>query len=270
MSCRRCFLILFSFLCLMSAHALCASVPSAVPLADAHAVVLHADNQSILIGCSDPSAVHDADALCAVVKICDHEEHCGGVEALAAQHGIPVLSPGDALPVSNSSWENAELIVSLREGTVYTFGAEKARETAISYRCDGTLIPFSGSTNEAAVNVRDKPSTKGGRVAKLQRGQTVTVLSLLLESGEYWYEVQLSDGKTGYIRSDLLSAHGVIEETPEPSSNASETRYIGNKNSKVFHRPSCGHLPSSKNIVYLDSRDYAVAKGYRPCSYCEP
>ncbi len=47
-------------------------------------------------------------------------------------------------------------------------------------------------------------------------------------------------------------------------------KYIGNKNSKVFHLPTCGSLPSEKNRIYFTSRDEALANGYKPCGQCQP
>lgn len=46
--------------------------------------------------------------------------------------------------------------------------------------------------------------------------------------------------------------------------------YIGNLNSQVFHRKDCSGLPAEQNRVYFDSRDEAVAEGYKPCGRCEP
>ena len=46
--------------------------------------------------------------------------------------------------------------------------------------------------------------------------------------------------------------------------------YIGNKKSKIFHRPDCGSLPVEKNQVIFDSRDLAVEDGYSPCGRCNP
>lgn len=46
--------------------------------------------------------------------------------------------------------------------------------------------------------------------------------------------------------------------------------YIGNKNSKKFHLPTCKNLPAEKNRVYLSSRSEAVQKGFDPCGNCKP
>lgn len=48
--------------------------------------------------------------------------------------------------------------------------------------------------------------------------------------------------------------------------------YIGNANSKKFHRASCSSVSKMKdsNKVVLDSRDSAIAAGYTPCKICKP
>ncbi len=46
--------------------------------------------------------------------------------------------------------------------------------------------------------------------------------------------------------------------------------YIGNKNSKAFHRPSCTSLPAPQNQVTFGTRDEAIQGGYHPCTRCRP
>lgn len=48
--------------------------------------------------------------------------------------------------------------------------------------------------------------------------------------------------------------------------------YIGNKNSKIFHKPSCSSVSDmkDKNKVVLDSREAAIQKGFKPCKKCNP
>ncbi|MBO2517603.1 MAG: hypothetical protein CW338_10115, partial [Clostridiales bacterium] len=50
------------------------------------------------------------------------------------------------------------------------------------------------------------------------------------------------------------------------------TLYVGNKNSKKFHYPSCDSVREMKeaNRVPFFSRDEAVSFGYTPCSRCQP
>ena len=47
-----------------------------------------------------------------------------------------------------------------------------------------------------------------------------------------------------------------------------ETTYIGNRNSKKLHLPSCANLPSESNQVVFDNYNEAIAAGYTPCGSC--
>lgn len=50
----------------------------------------------------------------------------------------------------------------------------------------------------------------------------------------------------------------------------SEITYIGNINSKKFHKSDCSTLPAEKNRVYFSSRQEALQQGYSPCGKCDP
>lgn len=56
------------------------------------------------------------------------------------------------------------------------------------------------------------------------------------------------------------------------SANASTSSdgYIGNKNSKKFHLPTCKTLPKPANQVQFSTRQEAVDAGYAPCGNCHP
>lgn len=56
------------------------------------------------------------------------------------------------------------------------------------------------------------------------------------------------------------------KETVAPSSGT----YIGNKNTKKFHRSTCNSLPAEKNQVKFSSREEAVSAGYDACKRCNP
>jgi len=62
-----------------------------------------------------------------------------------------------------------------------------------------------------------------------------------------------------------------VNPTPvEPDEPDDVGEYIGNKNSKKFHLPSCKNLPAEKNRIYFDSRQAAVDAGQTPCGNCNP
>lgn len=76
-----------------------------------------------------------------------------------------------------------------------------------------------------------------------------------------------SAGGAGNGGSSAASASGSGSDSASPSDEGS---YIGNANSKKFHRPSCSTLPAEHNRVYFGSRDEAVAAGMAPCKRCNP
>lgn len=66
-------------------------------------------------------------------------------------------------------------------------------------------FPFFAETDELAVNVRKETNTKSAKVGRIERGTQLIVTGAQLNSvGEIWYAVELKNGTTGYIRSDLL------------------------------------------------------------------
>lgn len=71
-----------------------------------------------------------------------------------------------------------------------------------------------------------------------------------------------TDGKEVTFYGGKTEAAGSVTE--------SEGIYIGNKNSKKFHREECSSLPAENNRVYLESREEAISLGYEPCGSCKP
>lgn len=68
-----------------------------------------------------------------------------------------------------------------------------------------------------------------------------------------------------YATGDSRASDG----TPGSTGDA-DGYYIGNVNTKAFHRPSCDNLPLEKNQVVLNSRSKAIEDGYHPCDNCKP
>ncbi len=62
----------------------------------------------------------------------------------------------------------------------------------------------------------------------------------------------------------------IKDNTTQNKGDSAGVSYIGNKNSKKFHLPSCSTLPAEKNRVYFNSRKEAVSSGYDPCGRCHP
>ena len=51
-----------------------------------------------------------------------------------------------------------------------------------------------------------------------------------------------------------------------------DVAYIGNKNSKKYHLPSCQSVTDmkEKNKIYFYSEEEAIGMGYTPCQRCQP
>jgi competence protein ComEC len=77
-----------------------------------------------------------------------------------------------------------------------------------------------------------------------------------------------SDGNSLKVENEKAST------MPDKGFNQADTGedsyYIGNKNSKKFHRLECESLPAEHNQVNLKSRAEALEAGYSPCSICQP
>ena len=71
-------------------------------------------------------------------------------------------------------------------------------------------IPIAASaakTNTDGVTIRNDASTDAGGIGILDEGAEVTLLEAIDgDDGYVWYYVQLDNGNTGYIRSDLIDA----------------------------------------------------------------
>lgn len=107
------------------------------------------------------------------------------------------------------------------------------------------------------------------------------VLSRLRDAGATVYRtdeqgtiVAVSDGTTITFTTgkDVAPTPGRDSETtPQPSqSESTQETYIGNLNSKVFHREDCSNLPAEQNRITFSSREEAVDEGYSPCGNCKP
>ena len=74
-----------------------------------------------------------------------------------------------------------------------------------------------------------------------------------------------SDGKS----ITFTTARNQDVET-NPAAGGVPAYYIGNTNSKKFHRPDCSGLPNTEHRVRFDTRTEAVASGDAPCGICKP
>ncbi len=83
-------------------------------------------------------------------------------------------------------------------------------------------------------------------------------------TGRHSSKSSTADTYTGYYEK--------WDNTSDTSDNVTYT-YVGNKNTKKFHKPSCSSVKQMKdsNKKYFDcSRDEIIDNGYSPCGRCNP
>ena len=86
----------------------------------------------------------------------------------------------------------------------------------------------------------------------------------MLRTDELGTILAVSDGHEITITWENQNAEpDSIERAENPA-----TTYIGNKNSKTLHVPSCNSLPKESNRVYFDSYADAIKAGFSPCGSC--
>lgn len=102
---------------------------------------------------------------------------------------------------------------------------------------------------------------------------TEAVLSRLRDADVKVYRTDLQGDiimKSDGDNITVTTAKNEDIQTNETAIEYDEGIYIGNKNSKKFHRPDCHTLPAEKNRVELSSREEAINNGYSPCGNCAP
>jgi competence protein ComEC len=82
--------------------------------------------------------------------------------------------------------------------------------------------------------------------------------------------VATSDGNSISINTAPIDKISPPITLPVIKDPVLKENYIGNKNSKKFHAPTCKTLPAEKNRIYFETRDEAVNQGYAPCGNCKP
>lgn len=87
--------------------------------------------------------------------------------------------------------------------------------------------------------------------------------------------IATSNGKN--IKFNTKSSSQQVKSPTTYTNNESNTNnenvdedYIGNINSKIFHKPTCHTLPAEHNRIYFSNKEEAINAGYRPCKNCNP
>ena len=111
--------------------------------------------------------------------------------------------------------------------------AAERYSAAVPTPATSSAYPVSAKTNIQKVNVRKEPKGDSKRVAQIEKaGTSVTIIgSSYDDNGTQWYLVKLKDGRTGYVRFDLLTiVNNAPTATKQPSTVNNAPRNNGGAN----------------------------------------
>ena len=136
--------------------------------------------------------------------------------------------------------------------------------TSTSYRFLREVAPIYGVISVGNDNQYDHPNED--------------VLSRLRDADVKLYRTDLqgdvictSDGKSVTFtthKNEGIQTNPTEKDTTDQTLGVGE--YIGNKNSKIYHLPTCSSLPAEENREYFTSEEEAVQNDYTPCGKCKP
>lgn len=165
------------------------------------------------------------------------------------------LFTGDAERTSETDMLDAELALSADVLKVGHHGSD----TSTSYRFLNEVMPQYAVISVGADNPYGHPHEE---VLSRFRDADAEVLRTDLQ-GDILIE---SDG----VNLTVTTQWKASPETLNPTVGEKTGSYIGNINSKIFHKTSCTSLPAEHNRVYFDSRSEAADAGFTPCGNCKP
>ncbi len=203
---------------------------------------------------------------------------------------IEVLGPAKEISGTNSDANNNCLVLRISYGKVSFLlmgDAEEAERATLGTLPRSTVLKVGhhGSHNgtDAALLGQVKPEVAviSCGVGNSYGHPHKETLSALRAAKVKWYTttggsvVISTDGTTYSVKQDeagsVAVAAPVVGTKEKPAaSSTSAGGYIGNQNTRKFHRLSCGSLPAPKNQVVLKTREEAVGAGFVPCKKCKP
>lgn len=121
---------------------------------------------------------------------------------------------------------------------------------AQEYPCNGTII-------KNAVNVRKSASAKSDKVGSLKNGDIVSVMGEETVGNTIWYQIEMKNGKPGYVRGDLIEV-GAATIPSNASSDVASTddsftaQSTNNANASAFVSLKSGN--SGEDVIKLQNR----------------
>ena len=248
-------------------------------------------------GLSGPVRVYDVKNVLAPKTGSDaefYQDFLGGVYA----RGLTIKTPevgysfkiGDATatvvgPVTEDTDEenNTSIVIKLVNGNnsfLFTGDAEIEEESDIvasgyDISADVLKVGHHGAKNSSSYSFLREVMPKYAVISvgkdNTYGHPTDAALSRLRDVGAQIYRTDLqghvvakSDGETITFTT---KKNATINTNPTVTEEAEEN-YIGNKNSKKLHRPSCSSLPKESNRKYFSDMAEALSEGYEQCKNC--
>ncbi len=169
-----------------------------------------------------------------------------------------VTITGEAKDSNGTTWY--KITVGSKTGYVHSSYLTK-KSSGSSDNNSSSDSDVSGKTMKVAydaVNVRSGAGTSKGVVCVVYQDETVTVTGQSKDSsGNTWYKVKTSSGKTGYIRSDLLkSADSSSSDTKKDDTSDTSSDLKGQKmqvvDDGVNMRSGAGLSKSVVEVIYME------------------
>jgi len=187
----------------------------------------------------------------------DSDPNNNSIVMLVTYGGISFLLTGDMQGEerqTRDSWPECTVLKVAHHGSAN--GTDANFLTAVSPEVAVVSYGLDNSYGHPAQETRNLLRQNGCAVKSTASNGTITIST---------------DGKTFEITTTRGPAvTTTVAPTPPTSSGGGSGNYIGNRNSHIFHRPSCSYLPNLENRIYFSTRESAIAAGYQPCQRCNP
>ena len=212
----------------------------------------YVDQQDLTLECPAPGSSHDlGEARITVLgPVADYEDANNTSIVLRVEHGENTfLFTGDAESSAEQDMLDRGYDVT---ATVLKVG-HHGSSTSTGYRWLREVAPLYAIIQVGQDNSYGHPHEE--------------VMSRLRDAEVTVYRTDLQ----GHIvcTSDGMDVSFTTDKTAHVTNPTQKTQtYIGNKNTKKFHLPTCSGLPKEQNRVYFDSYSAAEQEGYTPCGNC--
>lgn len=210
---------------------------------------------------------------------------CGVAFACVAQDTMPTEKRGSIGSVKPSGWKTAKYDI-VDGGYLYNrchligyqLTAENANKsnliTGTRYLNVDGMLPFE---NMVADYVKETNNHVLYRVTPIFDGNNLVARGVLMEAYSVeddgdgiCFNVYAYNNQPGII-IDYATGESRLDENY--GTTAEENYYILNTNNHKFHLPTCASVTSMKDAnkqEYHGTREELIAKGYQPCSRCNP